>query len=428
MRTLNLLNNKVLVFIFILTSFHCKAQWNAVYEPDSTVFLGMHFTSDSVGYVVGYSINELNYQIGHVLKTTDGGNHWSKIYEGTPQTPNPASYPSFRCVYFPNNQTGYVGGDFSIILKTPDAGQTWITQTVPEFSFDTRMIYCTDSATCFAGKALLFKTFDGGLNWVVDSNASPIDDVSFPSPNKGFGIWSNSIDGGQSWSTFQFPNGLAATYRCIDFLNESLGWAGGSGQDGFPNFNFGTIAKTTDGGNSWTQKDFQYEMLDIRDIVFINDTVGWACGAGQSGNSRQIMKTIDGGLNWHKQFLNYTTNYSAVTQLQCLNDSLCYAISGWQVFKTTNGGGPMIGLGEQEKENDLNISIYPNPSVDRINFHNLKNGSQVVIYNSLGQIQITYRYLDGQSLDIGNLKKGIYLFLITDDRSGIAETGKFVKK
>lgn len=430
MKIQNLLNNKLLVFIFILTSFHCKAQWNAVYEPDSTVFLGMHFTSDSVGYVVGYRINELNYSIGQVYKTTDGGNHWNKIYEATtPQTPNPASIPNFNCVYFPTNNIGYIGSDYSIILKTTDAGQTWITQTVPEFLFDTRMIYCTDSLTCFAGKAYMFKTFDGGLNWVVDSNASPLSDVSFPSPYRGYGLWSNTLDGGNNWSNpTSYPAGLTPDYNCIFFINDSVGWLGGMGSGGSPHFNYGKIAKSSNYGFSYQEINFQYEMLAIRDIVFINDSVGWACGNGQSGNSRQIMKTIDGGLNWHKQFLNYATNYSAVTQMQCLNDTLCYAISGWQIFKTSNGGGPMIGLGETENVNDLNISIYPNPTEDKINFNNLKNGSRIVIYNSLGQIQITYTYMDGQSLDIGNLKKGIYLYQITNDQNVTVTSGKFVKK
>jgi photosystem II stability/assembly factor-like uncharacterized protein len=429
MKILNLLNNKLLVFIFILTSFHCKAQWNAVYELDSTVFLGMHFTSDSVGYVVGYRINALNYSIGQVLKTIDGGNHWNKIYEAsTPQTPNPASYPDFNCVYFPTPNIGYIGSDYSIILKTSDAGQTWITQTVPEFSFDTRMIYCTDSLTCFAGKALMFKTFDGGLNWALDSNASPVDDVSFLSPNRGYGLWSNTIDGGNNWSPQFFPIGLSATYRTIFFINDSTGWAGGIGQGGSPNFNFGTIAKTIDYGQTWQQNDFQYEMLQIRDIFFINDSVGWACGNGQSGNSRQIMKTVDGGLNWHKQFLNYTTNYSAVTQMQCLNDSLCYAISGWQIFKTTNGGGPMIGLGETENENFKNLSIYPNPGNDRIYLNGVKENCSITFYNSLGQIQNLSSSIDVSGLDISSLEKGFYMYLINDQLNGKTKTGKFIKQ
>ncbi len=430
MKIQNLLNNKLIFFIFILTSFHCKAQWNAVYEKDSTVFLGMHFTSDSIGYVVGYRINSLNYSIGQILKTTDGGNHWSKIYESNvPQTTNPASFADFACVYFPTPNIGYVGGDYSIILKTTDAGQTWTAQSVPEIFFDTRMIYCTDSLTCFAGKAYMFKTFDGGLNWVVDSNASPILDVSFPSPNRGYGIWANTIDGGNNWIEPQFPpTGLTPDYNCIHFVNDSLGWLGGMGSQGSPHFNYGKIAKSTDYGFSWIETNFQYEMLDIRDIVFINDTVGWACGAGQSGNSRQIIKTIDGGLNWHKQFLNYTTNYSAVTQMQCLNDTLCYAVSGWQIFKTTNGGGPMIGLGENEKERSNKFEIYPNPALDRLFINGNYGNCSLLIINAQGQELKSYSRIDNFGIDISYLANGFYLYVITDRKGGTMTTGKFMKE
>jgi photosystem II stability/assembly factor-like uncharacterized protein len=428
MKTLNLLNNKLLVFIFILTSFHCKAQWNAVYELDSTVFLGMHFTSDSVGYVVGYRINALNYSIGQVLKTIDGGNHWNKIYEAsTPQTPNPASYPDFNCVYFPTPNIGYIGSDYSIILKTSDAGQTWITQTVPEFSFDTRMIYCTDSLTCFAGKALMFKTSDGGLNWLLDTNASPIDDISFPSPNRGYGLWSNTLDGGQSWTNpSSYPTGLTPDYDCIFFINDSIGWLGGMGSQGTPHFNYGKIAKSTDFGQTWTETNFQYEMLGIRDIIFINDSVGWASGNGQSGNSRQIMKTIDGGLNWHKQFLNYTTNYSAVTQMQCLNDSLCYAISGWQIFKTTNGGGPMIGLGVNEQDNFNQLSVYPNPSKEIIKIQNQETNSAITIYNITGEIVFQTMLNQSKEINISSLKVGLYFINCTYSKG--TQTVKFIKE
>ena len=427
MKTLNLLNNKLLVFIFILTSFHCKAQWNAVYEKDSTVFLGMYFTSDSVGYVVGYRINALNYSIGQIFKTIDGGNHWNIIYEATvPQTTNPASYPNYNCVYFPTKNIGYIGSDYNIILKTIDAGQTWTTQTVPEIFFDTRMIYCTDSLTCFAGKAYMFKTFDGGLNWVVDSNASPTQDVSFPSPNRGYGLWSNTIDGGNNWSTQFFPVGLYASYDCIFFINDSTGWAGGMGGQGSPNFNFGTIAKTIDYGQTWNQTNFQYEMLGIRDIIFINDSVGWACGNGQSGNSRQIMKTIDGGLNWHKQFLNYSTNYSAVTQMQCLNDTLCYAISGWQIFKTTNAGGPMIGLGINEKDNFNQLLVYPNPSKEFIKIQNQETNSAITIYNITGEIVFQSTFNQSKEIYIKTLKNGLYFINCTNSKG--SQTMKFIKE
>lgn len=431
MKTLNLLNNKILVLLFVLTSFHCKAQWNAVYEKDSTVFLGMHFTGDSTGYVVGYRINSLNYSIGQILKTTDGGNHWSKIHESSPTTPNPASHPLYHCVYFPTENIGYVGADQSIILKTNDAGQTWLELILPFLPpvFDTRMIYCTDSLTCFAGKAYMFKTFDGGLNWVVDSNATPLDDVSFPTPNKGYGLWSNTFDGGQNWTNpTSYPAGLTPDYNCIFFINDSVGWIGGMGSGGTPHFNYGKIAKSTNYGLTYQETNFQYEMLAIRDLFFINDTVGFACGNGQSGNSRQIMKTIDGGLNWHKQFLYYNTNYSAVTQLQCLNDSLCYAISGWQIFKTINGGGPMIGLGENEMATQNRLKIFPNPVTDKLYFNETCDYCSVVIFDNQGREIFKYPKIDRYGIDINQLSKGFYIYSITDRQNGTMNSGKFIKE
>jgi photosystem II stability/assembly factor-like uncharacterized protein len=429
MKTLNLLNNKLLVFIFILTSFHCKAQWNAVYENDSIINLGMYFTSDSVGYVVGYRINELNYQIGHVLKTNDGGNHWDKILEGTPQTVNPASYLKYTSVFFPSANIGYVGAGYNKIMKTYDAGLTWLTLLIPypPGIYETSLINCIDSLTCFTGKNLSFKTFNGGLNWVADTNASPLVDVSFPSHNRGYGIWSNTLDGGNNWSNpSSLPIGITSPYNCIHFVNDSLGWLGGMGSQGSPHFNYGKIAKSTDYGITWIETNFQYEMLQIRDIVFINDSVGWACGNGQSGNSRQIMKTVDGGLNWHKQFLNYTTNYSAVTQMQCLNDSLCYAISGWQIFKTTNGGGPMIGLGVNEQDNFNQLLVYPNPSKEFIKIQNQETNSAITIYNITGEIVFQTMLNQSKEINISSLEVGLYFVNCTYSKG--TQTVKFIKE
>lgn len=431
MKTLNLLNNKILVLLFILTSFHCKAQWNAVYEKDSTVFLGMHFTGDSTGYVVGYRINSLNYLIGQILKTTDGGNNWYKILEGTPQTINPASYLYFNSVYFPTHNIGYVGAGYNKIMKTYNAGLTWQTLLVPypPGIYETSLIYCIDSLTCFTGKNLCFKTFNGGLNWVVDSNASPLKDVSFHTTNRGYGLWSNTNDGGMNWTNpTSYPAGLTPDYNCIFYINDSVGWLGGMGSGGSPNFNYGKIAKSTDYGFSYQETNFQYEMLQIRDLFFINDTVGFACGNGQSGNSRQIMKTIDGGLNWHKQFLNYTTNYSAVTQLQCLNDSLCYAISGWQVFKTTNGGGPMIGLGENEIANQNRLKIFPNPVTDKLFFNETCDYCSVVIFDNQGREIFKYPKIDRYGIDMNQLSKGFYIYSITNRQNGTINSGKFIKE
>ena len=138
------------------------------------------------------------------------------------------------------------------------------------------------------------------------------------------------------------------------------------------------------------------------------------------------MKTIDGGLNWHKQFLNYSTNYSAVTQMQCLNDTLCYAISGWQIFKTTNAGGPMIGLGINEKDNFNQLLVYPNPSKEFIKIQNQETNSAITIYNITGEIVFQTMLNQSKEINISSLKVGLYFINCTNSKG--THTVKFIKE
>ncbi|MBE9492478.1 MAG: hypothetical protein IMY70_06310, partial [Bacteroidetes bacterium] len=54
-----------------------------------------------------------------VLKTDDGGDHWTKVY--TDQS-------LWQSVYFPDEFNGYVAGSYGMIAKTTDGGDTWTTQ------------------------------------------------------------------------------------------------------------------------------------------------------------------------------------------------------------------------------------------------------------------------------------------------------------
>jgi hypothetical protein len=114
--------------------------------------------------------------------------------------------------------------------------------------------------------------------------------------------------------------------------------------------------------------------------------------------------------------------------MQCLNDTLCYAISGWQIFKTTNAGGPMIGLGENEKERSSKFEIYPNPALDRLFINGNCGNSSILIINAQGQELKTYSSIDNFGIDISYLARGFYLYVITDRQGGAITTGKFIKE
>ncbi len=96
------------------------------------------------------------------------------------------------------------------------------------------------------------------------------------------------------------------TYSCnitnvrdIFFINKSVGYAVGSG---------GMIKKTSDGGKTWNSQE-PGTTLSLKTVFFINENVGYATGAfspkcpGEDCNkSGLILKTTNGGKKWEKEF------------------------------------------------------------------------------------------------------------------------------
>ena len=86
--------------------------------------------------------------------------------------------------------------------------------------------------------------------------------------------------------------GKSARLNTVQFLSDDLGWVGGEG----------LIAKTTDGGETWT-----HQMEDdyiVNEIQMIDENIGFAVAAihGEYPGTQGIYKTTDGGTNWNLVF------------------------------------------------------------------------------------------------------------------------------
>jgi hypothetical protein len=83
------------------------------------------------------------------------------------------------------------------------------------------------------------------------------------------------------------------------------------------------------------------------------------------------------------------------------------------------------------EENKLaNISVYPNPAQNDLNILNLGTTKEafVRIYNVFGQLQKEIFIEDEKNLvSVSELKKGIYLYQITDIKGRLLNTGKLIK-
>jgi photosystem II stability/assembly factor-like uncharacterized protein len=159
-------------------------------------------------------------------------------------------------------------------------------------------------------------TKNAGQSWdsITPSNLdqSIIHAVSFVDTQHGWLVLTNSdesgfttyaiartLDGGSTWQTASLSlfrpgdvNSLAGAVY-LHFLDSQTGWlvvrrATSS------NFSLGTLFKTTDGGNTWTQLTIPIG----EPVYFVTSEVGWTAG-GAAGD--ELYRTQDGGRTWRPQ-------------------------------------------------------------------------------------------------------------------------------
>ncbi|MBN1409061.1 MAG: T9SS type A sorting domain-containing protein [Calditrichaceae bacterium] len=105
------------------------------------------------------------------------------------------------------------------------------------------------------------------------------------------------------------------------FYDDSVGWSVGE---------YGTILKTTDGGETWSIKEISW-LYDLTDVHFPSALTGYAIGTDGF-----IIKSTDGGESWEQQDNTYSNNLSRIL----FKDEL----TGWaigeksMILHTVDGG------------------------------------------------------------------------------------------
>lgn len=172
-----------------------------------------------------------------IFKSTDGGNNW---------IPVPNSIPAF---------TGFV-------FRFIDSNNGWAIQA--------------ESLTTYT----ILHTTDGGANWsqqYIDFGDSEPNDIQFTDLNNGWIAGTNgavfkTTNGGLNWVRLT-NTGLTTDHNPISvyFTNPASGWLGVST---IADYSF--ILHTTDGGASWNkQNPFLYNNEDIYCLFFWDENKGW---------------------------------------------------------------------------------------------------------------------------------------------------------
>lgn len=221
----------------IIRTVNGGTNWSTMYSDTNLQFWGLWFTSSLTGYVTGSN--------GVIMKTTNNGINWFSL--------NSTSINALDGIWFVNENTGYVGGA-NVLLKTTDAGATWVNKSGLFISgFETAQsvyfsdantgYYCTNTSNC-----RIVKTTNGGDNWsLINDNA----------------------DAGAGWD--------------MSFVNAATGYVcTGNGK----------ILKTTNAGLNWGVQNTPLTE-NLYQIHFPSVNTGYvACWSGK------ILKTTNGGLTF----------------------------------------------------------------------------------------------------------------------------------
>jgi photosystem II stability/assembly factor-like uncharacterized protein len=367
-------------------------------------------------------------------------------------------------IHFVDSENGFMSCTYGTVLKTTNGGLNWqVIDTGIPVSF--MSIFGIDKDTVYTSNISLYKSTNSCTSWIdyggLGSWGAAVFDINFTSPKTGFIIKSGKLyrtnDYGLNWNKVYdnvYSNGK------IIFPSRDTGYVVGGGEvmcdpvacD--PPINFGSIIKTTNGGENWNKLNFFNDTLNIIAASFLDNNFGYCFSSNNT-----IQKTEDGGLTW----TTYTTGITGyIMGGLFINKSTGFIISlNGEIYITTNGGlswnkeytasdqlyvighsnevvvaGGNNGLicrrsltdinGNVKKEyfNTTDVLIYPNPTSRYITIQNENN--QVVQYlltlkNTQGQEVLSEKIMlnNMYNLDLNTIKGDIYILTLSNDKEQI---------
>ena len=325
----------ILLLYSIIFPILLQAQTWKMVNPVPTIdnLYAVHFLNENTGYVVG--------DYGIILKTIDGGNSWTTFCEKSSY-----SEAKLHDVYFYTKDTGYVAESDGIIFNTFDGGENWIKHN---FKSDTiispRYYYREDPYFPYKNYSSYFFNQDSGyftstIGIYKKAKSSLYTTIVFPKFDD------TNIGTYQNLNSMTFNNNIGYAVGDKGFLLKttngtdwSINWLGiaenltsvyFTGLDtGYVVSDSGKIRKTIDGGKNWT---IQMTIKQaFHSIQFVNSKTGYAVG-----DSGTIVKTTDSGTNWI--VLNGGTFYS-LNAVGFVNNDTDYCVgNNGTILKSIDNG------------------------------------------------------------------------------------------
>lgn len=431
---------KVYIFIImIFCGFSANAQdyWLRQPSPTAALLYRCAFTDTLNGWAVGDS--------GRIIHTSDGGNTWN--------LQNSTINFSIEDVFFLNPRLGWaLANDHynygTMVIKTANGGVNWTASRYPDSTFELYSVYYLDSLNGYMGgnNGVILKTTNAGNSWimaVIDSNTTshfPIWNISFRNSQYGLacgglmeygGILWKTTDYGYSWKSRPIAPEPFFDSKWIDSLR--IIFAGGDYDVG------GHTSSTSNGGEDWNFKPTGVWGVG-RAIAFRTPSEAWI---PHSYSLRWALST-DSAKTWSEVLVPDT---SGIYDAQFID-----SLHGWAVGE--NGSvykfnSSLIGVNNISDNLPWGFQLfqnYPNPfNPKTVISYELSRGAgtggvtsyiQLSVYNVQGKLIsdiINHKQSEGRykiEWNAENLPSGVYFYqlIISNEQSTIvySKTRKMV--
>lgn len=382
--------------------------WTADFHISSDIQIrSLDYATDLVGMMIQDTV---------VLKTIDGGSTWTPVFN--------LSMTNSKVVMSSEDEALVIelSGDSRFIHLTADGGVTWETTEIPGLVFAD---YDSDRIFLHISRDSLIRfSPDNGATWVdyalentdllslgsfVFDDFQMVDETTFVGINASKALFVSS-DAGQTWETKPVTIDQPASFG-THFLSADIGFVGA----------VGTIAKTEDGGNTWSEVRLPIESSVIRKISFRDAMNGWAVGSN-------IWRTVDGGESWDLEFCQFSGNSYAINNLSITDNEIHTAINGKGIYSHNPDAEFNCITSVDDRDYNARMSLFPNPTLEIINCGSEIESGIYELYDAQGRLIQNQQFTRSAfAVDVSAYDSGIYLLKLKSEQGHIAIM-KFVKE
>ena len=277
-----------LLFIVCVISGDLDAQeWQDYSMPDDTTVFHKMCKEGDLYWAVDYGY-------GRVFKSENKGKDWQLNLQTRGEY--------LEAIQFLDKNTGYLCGDYGLIMKTIDGGKNW-KEIGPSYAPQITKTNPMEGDSAAIGRyyyRLFFKDKDNGLVWGFEVNPA----IDWLKTRKF--IFYKTADGGSNWERIEHDRGgyddVVNAFLDGVVLNDERALEIYHSNKKLYDANSRQVEMSKDNGQSWQSYPMP-QLPDrrcmIRTVNFINEHQGYIFGGNlEEPSTGYILETLDDGKTW----------------------------------------------------------------------------------------------------------------------------------